>query len=147
MTALRSDELLPALNTDVLIIILEHLLDLDCPVPNWPSGGLGLRLLSKQMNEFVLPLLYRRILLGRGIFDSFKTYLQVLYGLPVDFSWQYRPPQNTDVRLKVGEYIRTYTQHIEIGDWSPDLEWTWLPTMLYHMENLKQITYAVSVNM
>ena len=148
MSALRSDELLPALNTDVLIIIFEHLLHLylTARVPIWDKGFLGLRVLSKQMNELVLRIGYRRIFLGPGLLDSFKTYLQVRYELPMNDFWQTPTLQNIEDQLKVAEYIRTYTQHIEINDNNYDLDWSWLPDMLRHMENLKQITYAMSVH-
>lgn len=147
MSALRSDELLPALNTDVLIIILEHFLDLNGRVPLWENGFLGFRLLSKQMNELVLPIGYRRILLSRGLLDSFTTYLQVEYELHVCNSWRKPTLQSIDDRLKVAEYIRTYTQHIEIDSIDPHLPWSWLPDMICHMENLKQITYAAAANL
>ena len=149
MSALRSNELLPALNTDVFIIIFEHLLHLhlNSRASNWDKGFLGLRVLSKQMNELVLRIGYRRIFLGPGLLDSFKTYLQVRCELPMDGdSWQTPTLQDIEDQLKVAEYIRTYTQHIEINDKNFDLDWSWLPNMLQNMENLKQITYAMSVH-
>ena len=148
MSALRSDELLPALNTDVLIIILEHLLHLylNRRVQTWYKGFLDLRVLSKQMNELVLRIGYRRIFLGTGLLDSFKTYLKVRYEMPMNDSWQTPTLQKIEDQLKVAEHIRTYTQHIEINDKNYNLDWSWLPEMLRHMENLRQITYAISVH-
>ena len=145
MSASKTDDFTPALNTDVLIIILRHLVYLrtEPRVPHeypyeWASC-LSLRLLSKQLNELVVPIGHRTIVLGARILFCFKTYLQVQHQQPVGSS----SSQSIDDQLKVVEHIRTYTHHIHFSDQIPSSDWSLVPDTLYSMKNLKQLTYAV----
>ena len=150
MSALKPDLFIPALNTDVLTIIFEELLnsaDIPCDQPNCWDSFLSLRLLSKQLNDIVVRVGFRQISFGSGILECFKTYLQVYCQKTLEQPWFPHTPESVQAQLEVAEYTRTYTRHIWFDYECSNLDWSWVPDMLNSLQNLTHITYVLGLSL
>ena len=150
MSALKPDVFIPALNTDVLTIIFEELLnsaDIPCDQPNCWDSFLSLRLLSKQLDDIVVRVGFRQIVLGSGILECFKTFLQVCCQMTLEQSWYRHTPETIQAQLGVAGYTRTYTRHILFDEEGSNLDWSWVPDMLTSLGNLTHITYVLPLSL
>ena len=148
MAALQADSRVPALNTDILIIIFEILRDVYGYGHGWETFR-DLRLLSKQFNDIVLPINFRRQTVSYEMIECFETYLRATHQIPPrDPEYdKYHPETKAriDSQLKVAEYTRRYTRHLDFDEelYLSVSSWESVPKMLTSLRNLKEITYAV----
>lgn len=105
----------PILPVDVLLMVLEQLRD----TPFFPS----LRLITKQFNTLVTPILYRHITLTSKILSNFIRSKEIAY--------------STKSQFQVRHYIGQYTEYISI---STTVDSQMAIRLLRSLKNLRQIT-------